>query len=348
MSIQRLRIVYIQPDIWNSQFSALANQAQRCITRRIKAAPGDRLEAQKFTALCGQMEVLAADLIEGGHPWVLLTSPDANLYLSEIEAPLIPWQHTLASRLTKLLPSLSSLLGHLAQGGVVFHINDPFGEGLPALTPTRENQALPPSEIWRSSENSTGLAAVSERWMQQLQYSVNSDQPLIPSGVSNRVMAEGLRKFVQRRQLSHAVMARVVYRDGSEARPFPLGTLALHDSLPADRRVLRVALISIRHPEMDTEVDAAWLRNRTISQVRAAAETDAIAYELSCQQLKQIADSGLWIIWMYQTGFEPAVMGFYRALAEHLATHASPVAVWPRYFSRKYGFQEGAPWVKVP
>ena len=101
----------------------------------------------------------------------------------------------------------------------------------------------------------------------------------------------------------------------------------------------------MRHPEMDADVDAAWLRNREISQVRPAAETDSIVFEHTAVQLLELAKLGPRIVWLYQTGLEPAIVGFYRALVEHLRDHPGTVAVAPCYFRHDGRFEEGSPWV---
>ena len=89
--------------------------------------------------------------------------------------------------------------------------------------------------------------------------------------------------------------------------------------MPAASLELRFALLSIRHTEMDAVVDGAWLRNAEISRPRPAAQTDDLVYETSLRQLDELCRSERHVrLYMYQTGLETAVVGFYRALANHL------------------------------
>jgi hypothetical protein len=104
---------------------------------------------------------------------------------------------------------------------------------------------------------------------------------------------------------------------------------------------------------MDVEVDGAWLRNTDISRPRPAGETDALAYELSRQQLRRLATGRPLLMYLYQTGMEPVVVGFYRALTEHLLERPGTVSVIPLYFrrpavgdapARETVFAEGTAW----
>ena len=87
---------------------------------------------------------------------------------------------------------------------------------------------------------------------------------------------------------------------------------------------------------MDTVVHGAWLRNSQVSQQRPAAQTDDLVYDLSRQQLFALTAKGNRPIrvHMYQTGFEPAVVGFYRALTDHLLEFPRSVAVQPMYYQQ--------------
>jgi hypothetical protein len=121
--------------------------------------------------------------------------------------------------------------------------------------------------------------------------------------------------------------------------------------------VLRFSLLSIRHTEMDVEVDGAWLRNTDISRLRPAAESDELVFALSIEQLATLTREEPVTIFMYQTGLETAIVGFYRALTEHLLEQPKSVAVVPMYFRRGHGgrrsvggseqestFSPGKPW----
>jgi hypothetical protein len=123
-----------------------------------------------------------------------------------------------------------------------------------------------------------------------------------------------------------AVLVPIVYADGSEAAPFPLGTLVDRKRPSGEVRVLKVALMSMRHLGIDQMVDMAWFRNREVSQSRSLAESDEFCFKYSLEELKKLHDlsrdhlHGRPIeLHVYHTGFEPASVGFYRAVAAVLA-----------------------------
>lgn len=109
---------------------------------------------------------------------------------------------------------------------------------------------------------------------------------------------------------------------------------------------LRLALLSLRHPKMDGDVDGAWLRNRFVSRSRPAAQTDELVYAISRVQLEELkARSRRIHLMLYQTGLQPAVMGFYRALIDHLILSPGTVEVTPMFYSdRTKSFAAGTRW----
>jgi hypothetical protein len=127
----------------------------------------------------------------------------------------------------------------------------------------------------------------------------------------------------------------VEYRDGSRsAHPFALREIDLRGPISAAELDLHFALLSIRHTEMDAVVHGAWLRNAEVSRPRPAAQTDDMVYEISRSQLLELTASGTRRvrIHMYQTGLETAVVGFYKALVDHLLEFRNTVALQPMYF----------------
>jgi hypothetical protein len=107
---------------------------------------------------------------------------------------------------------------------------------------------------------------------------------------------------------------------------------------------LKLTLLSVRHVEMDAVVHGAWFRNTRISRNSPAALIDADAFAMSIKQLAQLRARGPHVIEMHQTGFQPAVMGFYRAVVHALIAHPGSVCVVPKFFVGE-GFKEGAPWL---
>lgn len=138
----------------------------------------------------------------------------------------------------------------------------------------------------------------------------------------NDVIAQVLHEFVYGlpEATDAPVEIRVLYADGSEGRPFPLRCLSSRVEPEMDDPFgVRAALMSMRHPEMDREVDMAWFRNREVSKSRTLAESDDFCYTETLERFEAAAeDLDAFVLHIYQTGFEPAVIGFYRGLVRTL------------------------------
>lgn len=229
----------------------------------------------------------------------------------------------------------------------------PFAEGV-ATALTADGGERPPAEVWRATrERASRTEATYERFAAQLAAwadnagEVDSRKPVCPSEVQNRALTEALRKYSASRPGTQLVDAPVTYRDGSSGPAFPLRAVPISDVEPQDgREVISMTLLSVRHLEMDVDVDGAWLRNREISLPRPAGITDQIAYTQSLEQFKIISASGPVTLHLYQTGLPPAVVGFYRALVTHNRDpRNNPVAVVPFYFAGDEPYAKSkAPW----
>lgn len=173
--------------------------------------------------------------------------------------------------------------------------------------------------------------------------------------MSNSILTEVLRDSVGAEGVR--VDAPVTYRDGSQGPPFPLRAIHFCDLPSARGRVLRLSLISIRHIEMDSCLDGAFLRNTDISRPRPAGETDEMTFAISRRQLAELCALGPTTLYLHQTGLEPAIMGFYRAVTLQLIETPGLLAVIPMYYQRpaldgtpaagfspQASFCEGRPW----
>jgi len=141
----------------------------------------------------------------------------------------------------------------------------------------------------------------------------------------------------------------VAYTDGSEATPFPLFCLPQLDSnIVPSENLLRVALMSMRHLELDPEIDFCWFRNREVSRTRTLAETDQFCFDTTLEQLKDSLQSGDLTIQIFHTGFEPAVIGFYRGVVKVLLDMQKQTSlslnVIPYYFRGENDYQTGSLW----
>lgn len=158
------------------------------------------------------------------------------------------------------------------------------------------------------------------------------------SDLRHDVIAEIVHDFVYMR--GRPIYVAVTYSDGSEASPFPLFCLKTRQSqslvglhkLP----ILNVGMMAGRHQDgLDDQTQVYWYRNQEISIGRSQAETDDVAYRKSKELLVKMRSEGPYRIHFYQTGFQPAIVGFYRALTEELIFREKEPAsleVTPYYF----------------
>ena len=157
------------------------------------------------------------------------------------------------------------------------------------------------------------------------------------SDLRHDVIAETLHEFAY--MAGKPIYMPVVYGDGSKAEPFPMFCLRNRSKEAAIElngiKQLDVGMMSQRHPEMDIKMKVYWFRNQEISIGRSAAETDNAAYKKAKELFLKLRGEGKYKIGFYQTGFQPAVVAFYRALTEELIyLQGKPVVlqVTPYYY----------------
>ena len=157
--------------------------------------------------------------------------------------------------------------------------------------------------------------------------------PFVADNFAPDDLAEGLHRLARARAGRSPGEVRVLYIDTSEAAPFPVARLSMDDD-GRPLTVLKMSLMSGRHQEMDADMHGAWFRNNELSGVTEAnADTDALAYRLSKRHLGAIADIAHPVeIEIHLTGLEPAIVGFFRAVAEHLERLPGSLRVRPRYY----------------
>lgn len=176
----------------------------------------------------------------------------------------------------------------------------------------------------------------------------------VPSGVNfsdlpHNVITEMLWEFVYSK--GKPMYLPVVYADGSVAKPFPIrclkprlgaarGTLDKHD-------ILHVGEISQRHHEIDSQVSIYFFRNQEISLGKTSAVSDEAAYKNAKEIFEKLRKEGVYRIALHQTGFQPAAVGFFRALTEEILSRGSSaptLEVIPQYY---FGgaYQAGKSWV---
>jgi len=159
---------------------------------------------------------------------------------------------------------------------------------------------------------------------------------------------------------------RITYSDGTEGRPFPCYSLDPIER-PSTKGFykLSVGLVSMRHREVDGMVMRYLMRNRELQgQCANSAEQEQFAFERTTDfiaklmkvvegrdlrkiksedasfnvfvgllNLKKARASGLELHVFQTTGFEPAIMGVWRAVAAALPEHRNRLIVVPRVLS---------------
>ncbi|OGD73011.1 hypothetical protein A3K29_02610 [Candidatus Collierbacteria bacterium RIFOXYB2_FULL_46_14] len=167
------------------------------------------------------------------------------------------------------------------------------------------------------------------------------------SDLAHNVITEILREFVY--QGGRPMYLPVIYADGSKGKPLPIRCLKFRsEKLKALSKhpILNVGMMSGRHHEMDEVVKVYFFRNQEISIGKTAAESDEAAYVRAKEIFEKLRSEGIYRIAFFQTGFQPAVVGFYRALTEELLKReksAPELEVIPHYyFGEEY--EEGRVW----
>ena len=328
MALETVTVTGLTP---SSELDRLIADIDSAASRARKSLPGDRQDIIRFEALCTQLELLVGRSggVDVKRIDVDLTSGSRTLFGVEPSN----WEGDIPIEVLAAARSLE------ARGLRPIVSVDPLSPGL-AAPPESISAAAGPSERWEG-DGSSGTKAVEARFRGQIESAITSatraqlPTAISPSGIQNAVVTSILREFVNSDGTTSPVVAPVEYRDGSvSANPFALRSLALREHLPAFDIELRFALLSIRHTEMDATVNGAWLRNNEISRPRKQAETDDLVYSISRAQFDVLTGGGerRVRIYLYQTGLEPAVVGFYKALTDHLMEQPRSVAVQPMFF----------------
>lgn len=212
------------------------------------------------------------------------------------------------------------------------------------------------SHVTFSSSDNTTLSQLEtgsplENLKIQIRHALKTGEPVNFSNQPHPVITETLNHFSYKANEKDApAILRVIYMDGSEAEPFPVRCLERQERELQGIIPLKIALVSMRHLEMDDVVDFAWFRNRKVSTNAPFAETDTYCASTTMELLHRVTDGKPLKLHLYQTGLEPAVIGFYRGLVQHMYERQEKnklpaIEVVPFYFnSRTGGYDAGTAW----
>ena len=341
MTSERAFVVGVEP---TDRLRVLVDDICSAVDRANKADPGDRLDVVRFESLAAELETIAAASPET-RTGVPVESVEGVMLFGRDESR---WVHEIPKDV------LAAARAAVGEGLMPVLLVQPFESGtLPRAGDAVE--ADPPAERWESDGAVSRREALEARFRAQIEEALGAagegaaPRAIAPSGVQNAVITEILREYVEVADGVTRVDVPVEYRDGSRsAHPFPLRAVRFSSNRGSVELDLHFALLSIRHTEMDTVVHGTWLRNVEVSRPRQAAETDNFVYESSRTQLYELTAHGKRRIriHMYQSGLETAVVGFYRAVTDHLLEFPRSVAIQPMYFqdrprsSRKTGARQ--------
>jgi hypothetical protein len=112
----------------------------------------------------------------------------------------------------------------------------------------------------------------------------------------------------------------VIFMDDSVPPPFPIGCLPPGDLVHPlqDLPLVRLGLMSCRHPELDYLVDLYVTQNRQINQEASMADQEELSFQRMVEMLNDPALDDGGIIELYHTGLEPMVVGCYRGVVHTL------------------------------
>ena len=172
------------------------------------------------------------------------------------------------------------------------------------------------------------------------------------SNMSHIEITQTLHEFTYADAKKDSSPLRILYSDGSESDPFPrLEKIAVTQKQTAelirDWPILKASLLSIRHLEQDHLIDMAWFINMEVSKTRFSAETDQFCCEKTIEQL-EILEKPLHLH-IYETGLQPAIIGFYRGLIlwkNNINSVIGDLVVTPYFYDKKRNtYTQGKVWI---
>lgn len=188
------------------------------------------------------------------------------------------------------------------------------------MTGAREPARMGPPPWWERERKALTLT-IERCVMTGTPHEVNLGVP------KHFITASALRRTVYNTALRNRRPLPVVFKDGSHSAPFPVGVLSAEDGpieeskadlLSRAAGVLKLGTMTLRHPELDYLVDIYVSRNTELAGDNTHADKEALAYTRTLALLSEPVVDELREIWLYQTGFEPMIVGVFRGITEVL------------------------------
>lgn len=201
-----------------------------------------------------------------------------------------------------------------------------------------------------TSINLTDQGDLEEKLFQKIHLATKKIQEINFSNWSHITITKALHKCIYETPELDSKKIRVVYGDGSESEEFVFILRKKNDNNSTDSKVsevpiLKASLLSMRHLDQDEVVDMAWFINQQASKPRSYGDAEKICFDITLDQLSQLNKPSQVIL--FQTGLQPAIVGFYRALLQWLNSNESPqLRVIPKFFDPRTGnYSDGEHWV---
>ena len=353
----KLAIIEVPKKIWSRADFQSAIEDTFAAARKITKKVDIKHQRSIFSLSCNHIERIAA---ENGNKIMELGGKDAYKFVAALKTDRhVLYPFILPEEVSKFRRRFKGNISKTLKkidGGIVVMF-------LPYEEPFRNSQIKPIHRLLKkpNSQYQNLLPAFSlpknvrtirykeyyERAYQLLNEAILFKKPFNVSAFSHRVFTELIRNYIYKPSISFwyrllewlifwrkikPILLPIVYHDGSEARPFPLFSLS-RISKPKDLPVIKVGLMSMRHPEtLDPLVDVYLLRNAEVDRRENSAEQDDIAYDRGVEFFSELLRNENGIeIHLYHTGLEPVVVGTYRALVRILQDFQGRLVVTPKF-----------------
>ncbi len=173
---------------------------------------------------------------------------------------------------------------------------------------------------------------------QEVATALRESKPLSASRFRHAWLVRGLHPEVHRAGCSASTCQRlaIAYNDGSLGAPFPLRCRPAPPPVDSKVRRTRIGLNSGRHPGLDAHVDFYLLRSKEVDTLESYAEQEEEAFIRGRAVLTDDTWASGGVLDIFQTGLEPLVLGFYRAVVEvsleRAAQRMPPLWIVPKVF----------------
>lgn len=369
-----IRVIAVPQEMWNRQPLRDLVADAMVAERRIRKKSNLETERRRYSQICALIEANLSDFLPEKSIYLDDSYLDVLYQLYRVclnhEETRLLWQESRASKsfippslIDSSFTSFKSLLDQSAvnnspamQERLNFytHMRAEMGEfGWVETLGTIIDQKQPVQKPQKSASESA-IEAIDNKYVgddlenlvegknlsEAFEIALQQNTPVNLSNPFHPQITETLREFSYKQdRKKENEWIRVVYGDGSESEPFPLFQLNEVDRSKIaeinEYPELKVSLISMRHLEQDAFVNLAWFKNQQASRPQKFAETEKYCSEVTVAQLDELEKPVK--IHLYQTGLQPAVVGFFRGLVTWKLTHpdvSQQVVVIPQYHNK--------------